>query len=423
MRTLVVGAGGREHVLCHRLAESGHEVLAAPGNPGIEEIARLLPGTLDVSGLGDLVARASAEAVDLIVVGPEAPLVDGLVDRARSAGLLAFGPEAAAARIEGSKAYAKEVMERGSVPTARAVCAKDLDGGLAALREVGERCVVKADGLAAGKGVVVAQEPGLAERAIRDCFSGRFGAAGSTVLVEEYLEGEELSLLVVCDGNSFHPLPAAQDHKPIGEGDTGPNTGGMGAYSPVPSVDPHLEERVLDEIVEPTLWSLRKDGIEYSGILYCGLMLTQDGPKVLEFNCRFGDPEAQAVLPRLTGDFGELLASAARGDLDPSVVGVSPDAALTVVAAADGYPESPRRGDLVEGLDEAGEVEGAVVFHAGTRRTEEGIVTDGGRVLAVTGVGADLQAARDVAYSAVDLIDWPGKYVRRDIGYRALPAG
>jgi phosphoribosylamine--glycine ligase len=280
--------------------------------------------------------------------------------------------------------------------------------------------VVKADGLAAGKGVVVAQEPGVAERAIRNCFSGRFGDAGSTVVVEEFLEGDELSLLVVCDGRTFLPLPAAQDHKPIGEGDTGPNTGGMGAYSPVPAVDAVLTERILDEIVEPTLWSLRKDGIEYTGILYCGLMLTQEGPKVLEFNCRFGDPEAQAVLPRITGDLGEFLALAARGRLDPSVVGVSDGAALTVVAAAEGYPDTPRRGDLIEGLDEAAEVPDAVVFHAGTRRTDAGVVTDGGRVLAVTGVGPDLQTARDVAYSAVDLIAWPGKYVRRDIGYRAL---
>ncbi|MCC7076615.1 MAG: phosphoribosylamine--glycine ligase [Acidimicrobiia bacterium] len=422
MRALVVGSGGREHALCLGLAGAGHEVLAAPGNPGMAEVATLVPTSLDPRGLADIVAHATAAAVDLVVVGPEAPLVQGFVDRARAAGLAAFGPEAAAARLEGSKAYAKEVMERASVPTARAVTVRDLDAGLAALREVGERCVVKADGLAAGKGVVVAESPGEAERAVRDCFGGRFGDAGTVVVIEELLEGEELSVLVLCDGQGFVALPPAQDHKPIGEGDTGPNTGGMGAYSPVPAADPALVDRVLDEVVEPTIWGLRKDGVEYTGVLYCGLMLTGDGPKVLEFNCRFGDPEAQAVLPRLQGDIGEVLLAAAHGHLDPSLVTVSADAAVTVVAAAEGYPDTPRKGDPIEGLDDAAAVPGAVVFQAGTKLTDTGLVTDGGRVLAVTGLGQSLRAARDVAYTALDRIEWRGKYVRRDIGYRALVA-
>jgi phosphoribosylamine--glycine ligase len=420
VKFLVVGTGGREHALAWRLHTSGHEVFAAGGNPGIAQVAQIVDA---VVGDNDLVARAAVHhEVDCVVVGPEAPLAAGLVDRLALDGIAAFGPTAAGARLEASKAYAKEVMARGGVPTARSVIAEDLAGGLAAVRAAGERSVVKADGLAAGKGVVVAESPVEAEAAVRDCFSGRFGAAGAKVVVEEFLDGEELSLLVVCDGARAMALPPSQDHKRIGEGDTGPNTGGMGAYSPVPVGTTALVDGVMDTVVEPTLWSLRQDDVHFTGILYVGLMLTADGPKVLEYNVRFGDPEAQAVIPRLDGDFGELLASAAAGALDESAVTVSDDAAMTVVAAAAGYPGTPRTGDPIGGLDAAAAVDGAYVFQAGTAATDGGVVTAGGRVLAVTGRGPTLAAARDTAYTSLAHIDWNGMQFRSDIGWRALPS-
>lgn len=418
MRILVVGSGGREHALAWGCGRAGHEIASLPGNPGMAATGVLVPGSVDDL---DAIARAASELdVDLVVVGPEAPLSAGLVDHLSAAGVAAFGPSAAAARIEASKTYCKEVLERGSVPTARWISADRLDDALAALSTTGAPCVVKADGLAAGKGVVVAASRDEAERAVRACFDGRFGDAGAKVVIEERLEGPELSLLVLSDGRTLVPLPAAQDHKRIGEGDTGPNTGGMGAYSPVPGVDADLVGTIMDTIIEPTVWSLAKDGVTYKGVLYCGLMLTGDGPKVIEYNCRFGDPEAQAVIPRLDGDLGEALAACAHGALAPDMVAVNPAAALAVVAAADGYPGTPRKGDVISGLDEAAASDGALVFHAGTAAAGGDIVTAGGRVLAVTGVGTDLETARDRAYTAIDHITWDGMYVRRDIGHRAL---
>lgn len=418
MRILVVGSGGREHVLAWGCAASGHEVLSLPGNPGMASVGVLVEGSAEEL---DGVVRAATELdVDLVVVGPEAPLSAGLVDRLTAAGIAAFGPAAAGARIEASKTYCKEVLERGSVPTARWIGADNVDDALAAVATAGVPCVVKADGLAAGKGVVVASTREEAEDAVRACFEGRFGDAGAKVLVEECLEGPELSLLVLADGRTLVPLPAAQDHKRIGEGDTGPNTGGMGAYSPVPGVDTGLVDTIMDTIVEPTVWALAKDGVTYRGVLYCGLMLTGDGPKVIEYNCRFGDPEAQAVIPRLGGDLGEVLAACAHGALTADKVSVRPEAALTVVAAAEGYPGTPRKGDVISGLDDAAAVDGALVFHAGTAMSGGDVVTAGGRVLAVTGLGADLATARDRAYVAIERISWDGMYVRRDIGHRAL---
>jgi phosphoribosylamine--glycine ligase len=420
MKILVVGSGGREHALAHALHRGGHTVLAAPGNPGISTVARLVPVGLD--DLDALVAAAATEDADLVVVGPEAPLAAGLADRLAAAGLRVFGPSADGARIESSKSFAKQVMKRGGVPTPAATVADDLDAGLAAVRAAGGPCVVKADGLAAGKGVVVADTQAEAEAAVRACFEGRFGAAGSRVLVEERLAGIELSLLVLTDGKTVAPLPPAQDHKRIGEGDTGPNTGGMGAYSPVPGVDDAIVSQILDTIVEPTLWALAREGASYCGVLYAGLMLTDAGPKVIEFNCRFGDPEAQAVLPRLGGDVGELLDACAAGALASVTPLVREEAALTVVAAADGYPGKPRTGDRIDGLDDAAAVEGAVVFHAGTATRDGEVVTASGRVLAVTGLHSDLAAARDIAHQALSCISWPGMYWRRDIGHRALGA-
>lgn len=418
MRILVVGSGGREHALAWGCAQGGHAVVSLPGNPGMAVLGDVVDAAADDL---DAVVRAAGELeVDLVVVGPEAPLSAGLVDRLGAAGIAAFGPGADGARIEASKTYCKEALERGSVPTARWIGATSLDDALAAVATAGAPCVVKADGLAAGKGVIVATTREEADAAVRACFEGRFGDAGAKVLVEECLAGPELSLLVLADGRTLVPLPAAQDHKRIGEGDTGPNTGGMGAYSPVPGVDVALVDAIMDTIVEPTVWSLGKDGVTYRGVLYCGLMLTGDGPKVIEYNCRFGDPEAQAVIPRLGGDLGEVLAACAHGALTADMIAVRPDAALTVVAAADGYPDAPRKGDVISGVAEAEAVEGALVFHAGTVEADGRLVTSGGRVLAVTGLGADLGSARDRAYEAIEHISWDGMYVRHDIGHRAL---
>jgi len=416
VKILVVGSGGREHALAWGCARSGHEVLSAPGNPGMSAVARHV-GSADMEEVQEAAQR---ESVDLVVVGPEAPLADGMVNRLQRVGVRAFGPVAAGAKIESSKSYAKQIMASAGVATARTVVAKSLDAGLQAVRAIAGPCVVKADGLAAGKGVVVAEEQRQAEEAVRACFAGRYGESGAVVLVEEFLEGEELSLLVLCDGKRILPLPVAQDHKPIGEGDTGANTGGMGAYSPVPSANDQLVEEVLDSVIEPVLWGLQRDGVVYQGVLYAGLMLTGTGPKVLEFNCRFGDPECQAVLPRLGGDLGELLMRTAEGILSDVAVETRVEAALTVVAAAQDYPEAPRKGDVIEGVAAAEKVPGAVVFQAGTALDSGRLVTAGGRVLAVTGTGSSLQAARDTAYQAMEKISWQGQQVRYDIGYRAL---
>ncbi len=420
MKILVVGAGGREHVLAWSFSRSGHTVIAAPGNPGIASLGDIyLVDPADIDGIVDL---AQTAAVDLVVVGPEAPLVAGLADACAQNRIRVFGPTASGAKIEGSKAYAKEIMNRGSVPTARSIAAADVESGLAAVGEIGGRCVVKADGLAAGKGVVVADDSAEAEDAVRACFAGVFGGAGSAVLVEERLDGSEVSLLVLSDGSKLIPLPAAQDHKPIGVGDTGPNTGGMGAYSPVPGVDATVVSDIMDRIIEPTVWSLRKAEVTYRGVLYCGLMMTDDGPKVLEYNCRFGDPEAQAVISRLDCDLGELLAAAADGAFRDDVISTSSEASLCVVAAADGYPAKVRSGDEIRGVDAANSVDGAHVFQAGTRLDDAKLVTSGGRVLATTGLGENLGAARDAAYAALNEISWDGMYARPDIGFRALPS-
>ncbi len=418
MKILVVGSGGREHALAWGIARSGHTVIAAPGNPGIAEVAAC--HAVSVKDLDGLLRLADAEDVDLVVVGPEDPLAAGLADRGADRGVAVFGPTAAGARIESSKTYAKEVMARGGVPTARADAVSDLDTALRLVRRIDGPCVVKADGLAAGKGVTVAADAREAAVAVRACFEGRFGTAGATVLVEELLEGPEVSLLVLSDGKTLVPLPPAQDHKRIGEGDTGPNTGGMGAYSPVPVATPAVVETVMERIVEPTIWSLAKDGVEYRGVLYAGLMLTAAGPQVIEFNCRFGDPEAQAVIPRLDCDLGAVLGAVAAGALATEAVDVAARAALTVVAAAPGYPEGARTGDRIDGLGDAADVPDTVVFHAGTAMSGEDVVTAGGRVLAVTGLGDGLVSARDAAYAAVDRIGWPGMQVRHDIGRRAL---
>ncbi len=413
MRVCVVGSGGREHALARALARTA-PVVVTPGNPGMARS----PGVT--------VTDAPPEQVDadLFVIGPEQPLVDGLADRLRADGKLVFGPGADGARLEGSKAFMKAVLTEAKVPTARYGAFDEPEAAIAFLRELpGPTWVVKTDGLAAGKGVLVTEDRAQAEADVTAKLSGEsFGDAGRTVVVEEGLEGPECSLLAVCDGRRPVALAPAQDFKRAGDHDAGPNTGGMGAYSPVLIVDDRLVDHVLEVAVEPVLGTLRRRGIDYRGVLYAGLILTSDGPRVLEYNVRFGDPETQVVLPRLDEDLTGLLAEAASGRLrtDPHALA---DAAVCVVLAAEGYPASPRTGDVITGVDDAGELEGVTVLHAGTRLDEQGrLTTAGGRVLGVTATGSSIAVARRRAYDGVARIEWPGMHFRTDIAQSASVA-
>ena len=401
MRVCVIGSGGREHALAHVLARTA-DVVVTPGNPGI-------PGSVATQ-------RGEIDA-DLYIVGPEAPLVAGLADELRIAGKLVFGPGADGARLEGSKAWMKEVVEAAGVPTARYASFTDVEAAVAYLRDMPGPWVTKTDGLAAGKGVLVTTSLDDAVADVQAKLTGEsFGDAGRTVVIEEGMTGPELSLLAVCDGQRAVALAPAQDFKRIGDGDTGPNTGGMGAYSPVPVADDALVAEVMARFVEPTLAELRRRGIDYRGVLYAGLMLTPGGLRLVEFNVRFGDPEAQVVLPRLTTDLAELLAAAAAGDLTAAPPPrFSDDACVTVVLASEGYPAAPRTGDVIEGIADA-EANGAIVFCAGVAGGPDGaLVTAGGRVLAVTATGPTIADARANAYAAADRISWPGRYHRSDI--------
>jgi phosphoribosylamine--glycine ligase len=420
MKVLVVGSGGREHALCWSLAGSPlvDEVICAPGNAGIAAEARCVPVAVD--DLDGLVRLARDERVDLVVVGPELPLVLGLFDRLDVAGIRAFGPTAAAARLEGSKAFAKAFCGRHGIPTAahRTFTAGEIEAARAHLRTQGAPIVVKADGLAAGKGVVVATTVDEALAAV----DGLLAAPGSRVVIEECLAGEEASLFALCDGRHALEIGTAQDHKRAFDGDEGPNTGGMGAYSPAPVLDAAMVERVMREIVRPTLAGMAAEGTPFKGFLYAGLMLTADGPKLVEFNVRFGDPEAQVVLPRLMTDLAQLLLGALDGMLEHMSLRWRPLHALSVVMATRGYPGSYSTGSEIRGLEALGEGD-LLVFHAGTRREGGRLLAAGGRVLAVTGLGTDLARARERAYAAVDRIDWPEGFCRRDIGWRALARG
>ena len=404
MKVCVVGGGAREHALAHVLGRTA-EVVVTPGNP-------LIPGSTS--------APPEEIDADLFVIGPEAPLVDGLADRLRSRGALVFGPGADGARIEGSKAWMKDLVAVADVPTARHGTFTDRAAADAYLDTLGDLFVVKTDGLAAGKGVLVTASRAEASQAVAEYLSGeRFGDAGRTVVIEEGMTGPELSLLAVCDGQGAVALAPAQDFKRVGEGDSGPNTGGMGAFSPVPSVDDDLVGVVMDRFVEPTLAALRARDIDYRGVLYAGLMLTPEGPKLVEYNARFGDPEAEVVLPRLDCDLAALLAEAASGQISCRPT-FRDDAAVTVVCAAEGYPQAPRFGDPIDGIEQAEAVEGVVVFGAGVARDEAGqLVTAGGRVLAVTAAAPDLATARHRAYEAANLVTWSGKFVRGDIAAAA----
>ena len=424
MRILLVGSGGREHALAWSLSASPlcDELIVAPGNAGIMEIARTAPVMAgDIDGL---VALAKAERIELVVVGPEQPLVGGLVDRLEAAGIPAFGPSEAAARLEGSKAFMKEFCIKHGIPTARfrRFGARELSAARDYIRSEGVPLVIKADGLAAGKGVVVAASVEEAEATAVACLKEtKFGPAGETIVVEEYLEGEEVSLFALCDGETALAFGAAQDHKRAFDGDQGPNTGGMGAYSPPPILSPALECQIRDEIIAPTLAAATREGMPFKGFLFAGIMLTAEGPKLLEYNVRLGDPEAQCLLVRLKSDLLPALIAAREGVLRNFDLRWWDTAALTVVMAARGYPGEPKTGAVIERLEEASAVEGVTVFHAGTRRREDGrIIAAGGRVLNVTATAATLAEARDRAYRAVDRIRWPEGYCRRDIGWRAL---
>ncbi len=426
MKILVVGSGGREHALVWKLAQSRlvDRIYCAPGNPGTAALAENLDLPVDdVEGLADF---AETKRISLTIVGPELPLTLGIVDAFEKRNLKIFGPSREAAALEGSKAFAKGFMQRHGIPTARAEIFHAVEPALKYLKAHGAPIVVKADGLAAGKGVVVATTEAEAEDAIRRCLEKEeFGLAGKTVLLEDCLTGVEASILAITDGRIILPLPSAQDHKRLLDGDKGPNTGGMGAYSPAPIITPALMRQVYDRVLEPTVRGMAQEGFPFRGVLYAGIMLTPDGISVLEFNVRFGDPECQPLMMRWDDDAVPILLKAARGDLDKDMtLTFSDDAAISVVMAAAGYPASPRKGDVIGGLDEAAKVDGAVVFHAGTAQNEAGeIVTNGGRVLTVTARGEDVRQARERAYEAVSRIKWDGAQYRNDIAFRALEPG
>jgi len=422
MKILVVGSGGREHALVWKIAKSrtAPEILAAPGNAGTAELARNVPVSADdVEGLTRL---AREEEVDLVVIGPELPLTMGLADRLADEGRAAFGPTRAGARIEGSKWFAKELMLSAGVPTARAHLAATSEEAAARADELGYPVVIKADGLAAGKGVVIAGSPEEAREAIDSMLvQGRFGESGRHVLVEECLEGEEASILAFTDGNASALLVPSQDHKRAYDRDEGPNTGGMGAYAPAGVMTPSMLVTVKRDIIDATVAALRElDGTVYRGVLYAGLMVTDDGPKVIEFNCRFGDPEAQVTLPLLDADIVEVMLATSRGELDPGTVRSTGDSAACVVVASGGYPGSYEKGKTIVGLPTAAAIEGVTVFHAGTALAGGDVVSSGGRVLGVTGLGADLPCALARAYEGVGVVDFAGAFHRTDIGHRAL---
>lgn len=418
MNILLIGSGGREHALAWKLAQSSllTTLYAAPGNPGIAEEATIV--ALDVVDADAVLSFCRAQSIDFVVIGPEAPLVAGLADHLRGAGIATFGPSAAAAQLEGSKGFTKDLCARYNIPTGaykRFTAAAD---ARAYVLEQGAPIVVKADGLAAGKGVTVAMTVDEALQAIDSCFDGAFGAAGAEVVVEAFLDGEEASFFCLCDGKSALALASAQDHKRVGDGDTGPNTGGMGAYSPAPVMTPEMVERTMREIIEPTIAGMAADGHPFTGVLFAGLMITQKGPELIEYNVRFGDPECQVLMMRLKSDLLPLLYAAATGTLDQVSAEWRNEVALTVVMASKGYPGSYQSGTPILALP--GEDAATKVFHAGTALSDGQLLATGGRVLNVTAMGSTVSAARDTAYSAVDRVVWDNGFCRSDIGWQAI---
>jgi phosphoribosylamine--glycine ligase len=420
MNVLLLGSGGREHAIAIALAKSPllEMLFVAPGNPGMAALARHV--ALDLNDHSSIIAFCNANRIDLVVVGPEAPLVAGIVDELTAAGIKAFGPSKAAARLEGSKIFAKDFCARFKIPTAPYARFANAVFGKAYVRGKGAPIVIKADGLAAGKGVTVAASIAEAEAAIDLMFSGEFGEAGQNILIEDFLDGEEVSFFAFCDGARAMEFASAHDHKRAGEGDRGPNTGGMGAYSPAPIMDARMRERVMRTIVAPTLKGMAAMGAPYKGVLFAGLMICADGPRLIEYNVRFGDPETQAMLPRLEEDLLALLLACVEERLPERPARLSAKTALSVVLAAEGYPGAPVRGSAIHGIERAGAMPFVLVTHAGTKCQGQQLVADGGRVLNVTGVGADVADARAHAYAAIGMIDWPGGFYRRDIGWRAL---
>jgi phosphoribosylamine--glycine ligase len=420
VNVLLIGSGGREHALALSLVKSPRlsKLFIAPGNPGTAQVGDNV--VLNVADHAAVINFCRLMHIELVVVGPEQPLVDGLVDSLEATGIAAFGPSRAAARLEGSKAFTKELCRRYSIPTAKFARFSEREAALKYVRARGAPIVVKADGLASGKGVVVAQNLAEAEAAIESMLSGAFGSAGAELVVEELLEGEEISFFGLCDGKRALPFASAQDHKRVGDGDTGPNTGGMGAYSPAPIFTPELQARVMREIVTPTIDAMASEGAPFKGMLYAGLMITEEGPKLIEFNARFGDPETQAMLPRLESDLLSLMEQCARSNLTSDAVRLSDETALTVVMAAKGYPGTPKKGTEIRGIEKAERMPHVIVTHAGTRREGKRLLADGGRVLNVTALAPNVAEARKRAYAAVDAIDWPDGFCRRDIGFRAL---
>lgn len=420
MKVLLIGSGGREHALAWKLAASPllEKLYCAPGNPGIATVAELVDISADDHKA--LIAFAKDKKIDLVVVGPEAPLVAGLSDEMRSEGIRVFGPSKAAAQLEGSKGFTKDLCARFDIPTGAYGRFNNAPKAKAYIRQQGAPIVVKADGLAAGKGVVVAMTLDEALDAVDACFEGAFGSAGAEVVVEEFLDGEEASFFCICDGKTALPLGSAQDHKRVGDGDTGPNTGGMGAYAPAPVMTPEIVERTMRELIEPTMRGMAEIGAPFSGILFLGLMIGKDGPKLIEYNTRFGDPECQVLMMRLNSDLLALINAAVDGNLDEVSLDWKDQPALTVVMAAEGYPSNVKKGSVIRGLDKLEGIDGVKVFHAGTAQKDGNIIANGGRVLNVTAIADTVAEAQARAYEAVKRVDWPEGFYRSDIGWRAV---
>ena len=420
MNVLVIGSGGREHALAWKLAASPllTTLYCAPGNAGIADVAACV--ALDPMDQNGVIAFCRDKDIGFVVIGPEAPLVTGLGDALAAAQIKYFGPSRAAARLEGSKGFTKDLCRENNIPTAAYGRFAEAASARAYLAQCKLPIVVKADGLAAGKGVVIATNRGEAEDALAACFGGAFGAAGAEVVIEEFLEGEEASFFALCDGTHVLALASAQDHKRAGDGDTGPNTGGMGAYSPAPVMTADLSERTMREIIRPTVAAMAKRGTPFRGVLFAGLMITREGPKLIEYNVRFGDPETEVLMPRLKSDLLPALLATADGVLDHIDLRWRDEAALAVVMAANGYPGPPEKGSEIRNLAAAAECEGIEIFHAGTKRDGSRILADGGRVLAVTALAQSVKEAQARAYGAISKIDWPGGFCRKDIGWRAI---
>lgn len=420
MNILILGSGGREHSLAWAVKQNPKcdRLIVAPGNAGIAEIAEC--AALDIENGGVVATFADENAIDFVIVGPEAPLAAGVADRLRAAGISVFGPSAEAARLEASKSFTKAICDAAGAPTAAYAHFTDIAAAKAYVQAQGAPIVIKADGLAAGKGVIIAETVDQAMDALEDMFGGSFGAAGAEVVIEEFMTGEEASFFVLCDGEKVLPLGTAQDHKRVGEGDTGPNTGGMGAYSPAPVMTPDVTEAALKQIVKPTMAEMVRRGTPYQGVLFVGLMIEDGAPRLVEYNVRFGDPECQVLMMRLGAQVLDLMQAAAENRLDEAQVNWADDHALTVVLAAQGYPGAYEKGSVIGGLENLPEDSSNMVFHAGTARQGGQYIANGGRVLAVTARAPDLKSARERVYAMIDKIDWPEGFCRRDIGWRAL---